>query len=326
MGLWNLPNESDLLQGKVLPENFCTYTKRNFDILASTDAASGSSAIATSNDIATNYTPTEDTIKGHLKGINSALVGAGGQEPVNQVSHGFALGNWLKMGATQYEKAQADSSANADSIGVVTVVTDDDNFVISFAGYINVLGAVPNYPKGTVLYLSDTVAGGVTDTAPTDSGTVNKPVAIVTEPDSQMVVLQLRGLENAIDESTYPMMFEVNFMLDGLDDLLNAEIMNISCPLDGYIVASSITVNEARTAGSISAQPQINSSGIGETDLDLVINNINTLKDYKTVPYGSHIDYKVFAGDRIGFLLSSSSFQPDRVTGTLSLIVRILNP
>lgn len=127
--------------------------------------------------------------------------GAGSSIEVVQVAHGFAVGDVLRSSGTDgaYAKAQADSEANAEVIGIVTVVTDADNFTLVLSGKVDVAAAVPNQTAGTVLYLSDSTAGALTATEPSAVGSISKPVAVVTTADAEMVVFVMRGM--VIDES-----------------------------------------------------------------------------------------------------------------------------
>jgi len=65
---------------------------------------------------------------------------------VTQATHGFAVGEWVRSSGTdgEYTKAQADSEANAESVGVVTVVTDVNTFTIVLSGFTEIAAAVPN--------------------------------------------------------------------------------------------------------------------------------------------------------------------------------------
>ena len=95
---------------------------------------------------------------------------------ITQSSHGFAVGEALKSSGSNgaYAKAQADSAANAEVVGVVTVVTDTNNFTLTLSGMITVAGAVPNETAGTALFLSASSAGALTATEPSTSGQISK--------------------------------------------------------------------------------------------------------------------------------------------------------
>jgi hypothetical protein len=89
-------------------------------------------------------------------------------EPITQTAHGFTGGEVVRYDVTTPNLlvlAQADTEANAAAVGVVIQITNANEFVIAYSGKI--ISGVPAVAQGTVMYLSDTVAGGLTSTAPT---------------------------------------------------------------------------------------------------------------------------------------------------------------
>ena len=147
---------------------------------------------------------------GVLKFRNSAdtvwsEVGSGGTTiKVPQVSHGFLAGDVLKASSTVdgvYEKAQADSLAGAEVVGIVSEKIDDDMFVIATNGYIDGLSGLS---RGEVYYLSTSTPGGLIATSTTSEGEISKPLFIASSPSSGYFY-NMRGVEIA-GEST-----QVNF-------------------------------------------------------------------------------------------------------------------
>ena len=115
------------------------------------------------------------------------------QLPVNQVAHGFSVGDVIKLsGANTYAKAQADSSANAEVAGIVIIVTDADHFTFAMSGIITT--GVPAVAAGTFLFLDDATAGGLVSTAPTTTGHVSKPVLLVIASGAEAEILNMRGM------------------------------------------------------------------------------------------------------------------------------------
>ena len=76
---------------------------------------------------------------------------------VNQNTHGLSVGDAIRHNGTIWVKAQADAVGNSDVLGVVTVVTDVDNFTYIYSGF----DAVGSYTDGTAYFLSPTVAGAI---------------------------------------------------------------------------------------------------------------------------------------------------------------------
>ena len=114
---------------------------------------------------------------------------------VAQTAHGLAVGDVIKSSGTdgEYAKAQADSAANSEVVGIVTEVADVNNFVATLSGPIAVAAAVPAVAAGTVLFLDPSTAGALTSTEPTTIGQISKPLAIVTDNADTMVFFNMRG-------------------------------------------------------------------------------------------------------------------------------------
>lgn len=94
---------------------------------------------------------------------------------VNQTGHGLAVGDIVRISGGVYVKAQADSLANANAVGMVQTVTDANNFRVASDGYITGISFSPN---STLFYLSPTTAGALTSTKPTTVGQVVKPLYV----------------------------------------------------------------------------------------------------------------------------------------------------
>jgi hypothetical protein len=128
--------------------------------------------------------------------ISDAPSAASGQQSkfsVHQVGHGLSVGNAIKSsGANTYAKAQADSAANAEVVGYVTVVTGNDDFTYVTHGVIET--GVPAQAANTVMFLSPTTAGGLTTTEPATDGQVSKPLLIVLENGAKALFQNFRGL------------------------------------------------------------------------------------------------------------------------------------
>ncbi len=114
-----------------------------------------------------------DQIVGLRNGLNKrfSFSGAGSQTnfetSINQVAHGFSVGQVLTLSGTIYILAKADSATTSDAIGMVQSVTDADDFVLVYGGLISGLSGLT---AGTTYFLSPSVAGAYTATAPTTPG------------------------------------------------------------------------------------------------------------------------------------------------------------
>jgi parallel beta-helix repeat protein len=144
--------------------------------------------------------PTVPTPSNPIDAVNKAYVDAvassGGSTSsfsVAQTSHGFVVGDVLRMvaSANTYAKAQADSAAHAEVVGIVSAVAGANNFTLTTQGLVT--AGVPGDGDGTVLFLSPTTAGALTSTEPTTIGQVSKPLAIILESGARMVFTNFRG-------------------------------------------------------------------------------------------------------------------------------------
>jgi uncharacterized cupin superfamily protein len=160
---------------------------------------SGANITTTAGDIATFIADTTTlwNCVSYTRADGTSLVGAGGQTTsfsVAQTTHGLSVGNAIKStGANTYGKAQSNSVANSEVVGIVTVVTDANNFTFVSGGIITT--GVPAQAAGTVMFLDPTTAGALTVTEPTTVGQVSKPVLIVLENAAKALVQNFRGLE-----------------------------------------------------------------------------------------------------------------------------------
>lgn len=112
---------------------------------------------------------------------------------VTQASHGFSVGNVVRSsGANTYAKAQADSAANAEVVGIVTVVKDVNTFTLVTQGVITT--GVPAQAAGTVLFLDPTTPGALTATEPTEVNQISKPLVIVLESGAKASFNNFRGI------------------------------------------------------------------------------------------------------------------------------------
>lgn len=136
-------------------------------------------------------------------GVSYQPGGGGGSgelvaKEITQVAHGLAVGDVVRLdGSGDYVVAQADTVANAEAVGIVIAVADLDTFTIATEGYVTGLAGLT---VGAVHYLDDATPGALTDTAPTDGGTVSKPMLIADTATSGWVV-NMRGALNGVSQN-----------------------------------------------------------------------------------------------------------------------------
>jgi len=105
--------------------------------------------------------------------------------PIYQPSHGFSLMNVIGWSGGTYNKAIADDTYSGETIGIVSKVVDVDNFYLTQSGYITGLtGLVTN----STYFLSDSTAGGIRTTKPTEVGYMVRAIMVADSPTSAWVL------------------------------------------------------------------------------------------------------------------------------------------
>ena len=85
-------------------------------------------------------------------------------------------------------KAQADSEANAEVIGIVSASADANNFVFTRPGHP--VTTLTGLTAGALYYLSPTSAGTTTVTRPTTAGQIVKPIFIAVSTTAATILIQ----------------------------------------------------------------------------------------------------------------------------------------
>lgn len=117
--------------------------------------------------------------------LPAANGGANTIKSITQTAHGFAVGDCIRLNGTSYTKAQGDSSANAEFVGIVSAVTSANVFVLTQLGYISGLSGLT---AGVGYFLSPTTAGTMTATQPSTAGQVSKFIFLADTTTSGYVV------------------------------------------------------------------------------------------------------------------------------------------
>jgi hypothetical protein len=113
----------------------------------------------------------------------------GSRELVSQSAHGFVFGDEVYHTGSAYAKAQADTAAKAEVVGMVLGVTTN-KFVLGKTGKATKTGW--GLTAGAVYFLSASSAGAFTTTEPSVAGQISKPVGIAVSTTS-MQILNMRG-------------------------------------------------------------------------------------------------------------------------------------
>jgi microcystin-dependent protein len=135
--------------------------------------------------------------------MGSSLYLSGGVQTTSKLTKTFAVANSFAVGdvvrydvaSTSYVKAQADSATNAEVVGVVEEATAGQ-FRVVYSGEIDLtsVSSLSGF-SGPVLFLTSTVAGGLTANPPSAIGTVVKPLVVRNAATNQYVVTNFIGTQ-----------------------------------------------------------------------------------------------------------------------------------
>lgn len=125
--------------------------------------------------------------------------------PVHEVAHGFTTGKPVYFDGSFWQLAKADSDLTL-GVGIVWVI-DADNFYVHLTGLVTGMSGLT---AGQYYFVSDVVAGQLTDTEPPNPASFSNPIlqAITT---SSGIVLPFRPSQVLSDVSYVPL---PDFLLD----------------------------------------------------------------------------------------------------------------
>lgn len=173
--------------------------------------------------------------------------GTSSSRSITQAAHGLAVGNAVYLNGTTYTKAIATSSAAAEAVGVVSVVTDANTFTLVTHGHLTGLTGLT---AGSTYFVSETTAGALSTTEPA-APNVSKPVMLADSTTSGYV-LNMRGtIGSASGTSVEPRMTRLTLA----SDITNATVTpasltgmsftfeaNATYVIDMYMIATSAAI------------------------------------------------------------------------------------
>lgn len=129
-------------------------------------------------------------------------------ETIAQTSHGFAVGDLIYLNGSSFAKSQADTVVKAETYGIVSVVTDANNFTVLTRGQVTGLSGLT---AGTVYFLDPSTAGAMTATKPTTAGLIIKPVFVAKTTTTGQFINYLGTVIETYSGSIPMSTTEVNF-------------------------------------------------------------------------------------------------------------------
>ena len=149
--------------------------------------------------------------------------GGGSTSDITQSSHGFAVKDAIRHNGSAWVKAQA-NAASTLALGIVTAVTDSNNFTIAQSGRFEL--SSHGLTVGQWFYLDASNAGGLTATEPD----ISQPIVYV-ESASFIYVYQYRP---------------TNLLVNGTDLIQDNSVTSAKI-VDGTIVADDLATNAITT-------------------------------------------------------------------------------
>lgn len=159
---------------------------------------------------------------------------------------------------------------------------------------------------------SDTTTASMSFVVDEDAMTSNSATKVPTQ----------QSVKAYADTKRKTVTYTQKFFLDGQNQLSSANIMDVTVPYAGYLVATSIKASSARTAGTLDAEPHKNGTGLTPTGLDLQLAASPTTKDNASVTYQT-ASYDIAAGDTVGFLVTTSSWAPLANSITMTITIEL---
>lgn len=201
--------------------------------------------------------------------VNSSLI-----KRFDGVTNGAAIGLTFGMVVRHNPSvggitlAQANSSTNAESIGIAVNINSSLQYVdVNLLGYVtgNFSGAIASSDSmsslgtGEFYFLSESEAGKISKTAPTTIGFVRKPILYALGSDKAMVmnyvgnkVVDIDSIYSKLNASTVVIKHDPNYFSVGDTVRFEEGTTANDRPYGSYVKASCNSVEEAEALGIIS--------------------------------------------------------------------------
>jgi hypothetical protein len=189
-------------------------------------------------------------------GSPAPMIEVGGStKVVNQIGHGFSVGDVLYLVGTVYTKAIATAISTSEVVGIVSSIEGSNSFALSNVGHVKGMSGLT---AGTTYFLSDSSPGAISSTAPTTDGHVSKPI-FIADSVSSGYFFNMRGVTIGELEDLYYTKDEV----DTISGSLNTKISNVSSvsstpSADAWSGPTITNITSSATLGQLC---YINSSG-----------------------------------------------------------------
>ena len=128
------------------------------------------------------YNDSKDLYEGYNESTGwSSLANSAVTAKITQASPALTINTVVYFDGTAYKPARADSINTAEIVGIVTKYFGSDLYEITITGEVSGFGS--SLIAGDVYFLSDSVAGGITNVEPSVVGYVSLPVGVAISND-----------------------------------------------------------------------------------------------------------------------------------------------
>ena len=185
--------------------------------------------------------PTQQSVKKFVEDSTGAML-----------SEDFALANTfvvndvVRISGTGHVKAQADTAANAEAVGIITARPDASNYTVTYHGALTGLTGIT---ADSTMFLSASTAGLLTATAPSAAGEIVKPI-MFGHTTTSGVMTNFIGTTIAVSDAVVEADFNANTILAANADDTPLALTVAEQTIVGRITAGNIdalTVTEVRT-------------------------------------------------------------------------------
>ena len=235
-------------------------------------------------------------------------------------ANAFSVGEWVYHNGTTWELADASVLASAESIGVVTAATGAD-FTVQFGGRVTGLSGLT---VGEAHFLSGTVPGAITATAPSTEGHTIKPV-LIADSTTTGFVFNMRGITVTTTESFFKVFTDADAPVVSVEHNLGHKyaVVQVFNNSDKMVMPDDITLvdDDNLTVDLTSFGTLTGQWRIVVLDSGLVSTNTNTAS---TIPIGIGAGLVVAVNHNLNTLYpivqvydeNGDVIQPDDITST----------
>jgi hypothetical protein len=150
--------------------------------------------------------------------------------------------------------------------------------------------------------------------------TVNEIINVITSETRFIETIEVGNIIVHEIESKAQDVYDERFYLDGINQLIDANVMDITIPADSYAVGIGLSMKTQRTAGTLSLKLTKNEIDLAGTGLNIQLNESYPLDRHNVIAVSE--DYFFAAGDKLRVIANSAAWTPLANIASLYLIIK----